>query len=117
MNKKDFNKLLEKRIQMTKSTLSSKNKEYASDTDKLHNFKRAGHMLRCTPESALIGMWTKHIISILDMVDDIEKRYKDNKDHEIKEWDRFIAMVDEKIGDAINYLILLEALIKERYSK
>ena len=39
MNKKDFNKLLEKRIQMTKSTLSSKNKEYAK---LIKRFKEGG---------------------------------------------------------------------------
>jgi len=26
-----------------------------------------------------------------------------------------VELLEEKIGDAINYLILLEALIKERY--
>ena len=72
MNKEDFNELLRIRINKTKDKLESKNKEYASANDKLHNFKRAGKMLQCTPEKALVGMWTKHIISILDIVNDIE---------------------------------------------
>ena len=115
MNNKEFEKLLYRRIDLTKSVLSSKNKEYASDDDKLHNFKRAGDMLRQTTEKALIGMWTKHIISLLDIVDKINN---DEDEEMIKVWDNSgltKKMLEEKIGDAINYLILLEAMIKERY--
>jgi len=103
MNVEKFNEMLEERIKKTRQVLDSKNKEYATNADKLHNFKRVGAMENCTPEKALVGMWAKHIISILDIVDNIstEKVTKE--------------MLEEKIGDAINYLILLEALIKERY--
>lgn len=103
MNAIEFNKLLNKRIELTRKVLEEKNAEYANDADKCHNFKRAGKMLGQEPEQALIGMWTKHIISILDIVNTIDTQ-KVSKD-----------MLEEKIGDAINYLILLEALIKERY--
>lgn len=97
-----------------RKVLASKNKEYASDSDKLHNFKRAADMLRCTPEKALIGMATKHIISILDIVDKIEHYYNTIPDVKPSEINTPISMIEEKIGDAINYLILLEALLKER---
>jgi hypothetical protein len=106
MNHKEFDKLLEERFNKIRSTLASKNKEYASGDDKLHNFKRAGNMLGCTQEKALIGMWTKHIISILDIVDKWENENESPN----------TAQLDEKIGDAINYLILLEASFKERLS-
>lgn len=118
MNKKDFNDLLEARIIKTRNVLEAKNAEYASDTDKLHNFKRAGKMLRCSPEKALIGMWTKHIISILDMMDELEKKCGTSANcFPSLDPDEYIGTIEEKIGDAINYLILLEALIKERYEK
>lgn len=115
-----FNRVLNRRIELTKSVLASKNKEYASSSDKLHNFKRAGRMLGCTPEKALIGMWTKHIISLLDIVDEIE--YKCNGEPDClpvfeDDTEEYIGTIEEKIGDAINYLILLEAMIKERYEK
>lgn len=116
MNVKKFNEMLEERIERIKAVLDSKNKEYASDVDKLHNFKRAGAMLQCSPEKALVGMWAKHIISILDIVDAIDK---DEEGELIKICEGYgltKAMLEEKIGDAINYFILLEALIKERYS-
>jgi len=103
MNTIEFNKLLKRRIALTNKVLESKNKEYATDLDKCHNFKRAGAMLGVAPEQALVGMWSKHLISILDIVDKINKQ-KVSKE-----------MLEEKIGDAVNYLILLEALIKERF--
>lgn len=125
MEHEKFNELLKEILDRTTNVLASKSAEYASDSDKLHNFKRAGAMLGCSPEKALVGMWTKHIISILDIVDEIDmqqsthfkklkkvfakrffKKYYGKKMH--------IAVVEEKITDAINYLILLEALIKEQ---
>lgn len=103
MNHSEFNKLLNEIVIRTTNVLATKSAEYSTDTDKLHNFKRAGKMLQCSPEKALVGMWTKHVISILDIVDG----------NTAKSYDEYIKTVEEKITDAINYLILLEALIKE----
>lgn len=105
MNHAEFNKLLNEIVIRTTNVLAKKSDEYSTDIDKLHNFKRAGKMLQCSPERALIGMLTKHIISILDIVDDVDINKYPRATHPI---------IEEKITDAINYLILLEALIKER---
>jgi len=104
MNHKEFEILLEERFNKIRSILANKNKEYASGDDKLHNFKRAGDMLHCTQEKALIGMFVKHMISILDIVD----KWEDAGTFP------YMGQLEEKIGDAINYLILLEACFKER---
>ena len=80
-----------------------KNAEYSRNDDKLHNFKRAGALLGCTPHEALVGMWSKHLISILDMVSDYAASGKIPTSFTI----------DEKFTDAINYLHLLEALFRE----
>ncbi len=101
-----FEQVLLSRIAKTKEVLGSKSKEYSSDEDKLHNFKRAARMLGCTPEQALIGFMTKHVISILDMVDGLAK----GKTYPIGVW-------SEKLGDNINYNILLEALVQERFNE
>ncbi len=106
MNPKTFEKLFKEIVIRNNKTALAKNKEYASDSDKLHNFKRAAAMLQCTPEKALIGMWVKHIISLLDMVDKIESGKYDSVT---------LKLLEEKIGDAMIYLALLEAIIKERY--
>ena len=118
MNHHKFEKLLKEILNRTTTVLSTKSDEYSTDSDKLHNFKRAGNMLNCSPEKALIGMWTKHIISILDIVDEIESKCSTNKDcFPAYENVAYMKKVDEKIGDAINYLILLEALINERHNR
>lgn len=128
MKHETFELLLKEILKRTTSVLASKNTEYASDSDKLNNFKRAGKMLGCTPEKALIGMWAKHIISLLDIVDKVEqdnsegmKKLRRVLTKEVYEkyysFSVDIGTLEEKIGDAINYLILLEAMIKERYEK
>ena len=106
MNMEEFDKLLENRIMLLRRILSFKSSEYSRNNDKLHNFKRAGQMLNVSPEKALIGMKVKHDISILDIVNDIDNDKLPS-----------IELLQEKIGDSINYLILLEALIKERIYK
>lgn len=82
-----------------------KHKEYSRHDDKLYNFKKAAEIrANITPETALVGMMMKHIVSVLDMVDDIEN-------YQEPPTERFLT---EKITDSINYLVLLEALIFER---
>ena len=103
MTDNQFQEILEKRLKDTKEILSNKAREYATSEDRLHNFKRAGELLRCTPEDALLGMQAKHIISIIDLVDSLNHNYLPLKEY-----------IEEKIGDAINYFILLEALLIER---
>lgn len=116
MNMKDFKKVLTRRLHLTKNVLNKKNKEYAPDNDKMHNFKRAGKMEQCTPEKALIGMWVKHIISLLDIVDNIDADEDDALMQICNGEGLTVELLEEKIGDAINYLVILEAMIKNRYS-
>lgn len=98
-----FNEVLERRLRLCKEVLAKKAQEYAADHDRFHNFNVAGRILGTTPEDALIGMFMKHLVSVLDIVDNLrEEAYPPAE------------MVDEKIGDAINYLILLEGLLKKR---
>ena len=103
MDSKKFNEILEKRIDKIKNVLSSKEKEYASGFDRLHNFKVAARIMNETPEKALFGMLLKHIVSVIDMVNDPKS---------ISEY-----LINEKIGDVINYFILLESLMWERIEK
>ena len=93
--------LLERQVRIS-AVLARKAAEYTRG-DRLSNFKRAAAMLNCTPEQACLGFWAKHVVSIMDFVKDIEHGELASE-----------AMWDEKIGDAISYLILLEALIKDR---
>jgi hypothetical protein len=99
----EFEKLLAERLEKTRKVLGVKRAEYSSEKDRLHNFKSSAElqMATCatTPVRELWGMAKKHIISVQDMV------FSHEKPSNVK--------IDEKIGDTINYLILLEALFKE----
>ena len=99
MTPEDFNLILDKRLMSIKAVLGNKAKEYAHGGDRLHNFKVAANMLQSTQAKALWGIAVKHFVSVSDLVNgDLESE---------------TAMINEKIGDAINYLILLEAVLKE----
>jgi hypothetical protein len=103
MKHKAFNKLLEKRIELIRKVLEEKCEEYSRNDDKLYNFKEAGRTDNVTPEHALWGMCLKQRVSVSDIVKDIDSgKIPSDK------------LLNEKIGDVINYMILLEALIKER---
>lgn len=98
MNHKEFNAIYKEQIAQCTNTLINKAKEYSTE-DRLHNFKVAGSLQGVTPKEALAGMLAKHIVSIYDLV---------QKDEQVP-----MAVWDEKIGDSLNYLFLLKALVIE----
>jgi hypothetical protein len=103
MNSETLNIIIDDRCEKIKSILQSKAKEYSSDNDRLYNFRRAAEISRTSNVKALFGMMLKHWVSVIDI---IEMDYSDRV--RLKE-----EYIDEKIGDTINYLILLEAMVKE----
>lgn len=112
MRTEEFNAVVESRIEKIRSVLASKAVEYSKNDDRHHNFKEGARIFNCTPERHLMFLNSKHLISINDMVTGFEEfhiapRNEIERELEIAKW-------EEKIGDAINYLILLEGLVKER---
>ena len=102
MNTTDFKKLCEKRLNKVAQTLTEKASEY-SRGDRLSNFKRLANLQRSTPEKVCLGLVGKHIVALYDFVNDIDKSVFQSEER----W-------NEKIGDIMAYMLLLEALIKER---
>ncbi len=100
MKVEEFEELLNSRLHCIRTILGNKSEEYAHEGDRLFNFKQAATINETTPEEALWGMATKDLVSVMDLVDG---RLEPTPE-----------MVEEKIGDMINYLILLEAILKER---
>lgn len=98
MQHSEFNDIFEERVNMCRDTLVIKAAEYATD-DRLHNFKVAGAVQGITPQAALGGMLAKHVVSIFDLI-------RSAKPVSQTVW-------DEKLGDALNYLFLLNALVSE----
>jgi len=105
MNRKYFNKLVNNRLKHCKNVLTHKADVYASQADRFSNFKTAARMLECTPEKALEGFMTKHYVALHDFIDTLDTDYPMLH---LDEW-------HEKIGDIINYLLLLEGLVTERW--
>lgn len=101
----EFNKIVVRRQEKTHEVLVLKASEYANDKERFHNFKASGAMKGEVPELALWGFATKAIISIQDMIKRIQ--FGDHAP-------MTLGWIDEKIGDVINYLHLLEGLLFER---
>lgn len=76
--------------------MCAKAKEYATDENRFHNFDEAARLLNCTPKAALEGMLVKHWVSVMDLIDATPPVAE--------------ALINEKVGDAINYVILKEGL-------
>jgi len=95
--------ILKNRLYLIEKTAGSKAKEYAHDGDRLSNFKQAANLLHCTPEKALMGFVTKHIVALYDFLNELEQ----GKNQDIEQW-------LEKTNDIIVYMILLEGLLIER---
>ena len=104
MNTNDFNAIIREQIDRCENTLCKKAEEYAT-TDRLHNFKAAAGLQDCLPTTALAGMMCKHTVSVYDMIRGLES----GEEYPLDMW-------NEKIGDSINYLLLLSALVRERNS-
>ena len=98
--------IIENQIERSMDVLIEKNNEYGANNDRLHNFRVAAELQNCTMEQALAGMMCKHTISIYDMIqglsDDEKRKYP-------------LELWEEKITDNINYLLLLKAVVEERY--
>lgn len=104
MTYEEFESTFEARVDHCRRVLIGKNTEYARGGDKLSNFKKAAGLQGTTPEGALKGMWAKHLVSVCDFIDDLERGIHHPQD----KW-------DEKLVDSLNYLFLLDGLLKERY--
>ena len=103
MKDKEFQEVLQQRLKKIEQTLGQKAKEYAAEGDKLHNFNVGARITGQIREKVLWGFALKHYISFMDILDDMELGKLPSE-----------ATVDEKIGDLINYLVLVEASIKDK---
>ena len=100
MNKTEFNKLVDKRKELIESVLQKKGAEYAADANVFHNFEEGAKMsFHSNREMVAWEYMIKHLQSIKDMISN-NTPYSEH-------------VIREKFGDAINYLILMEAMMLE----
>ena len=98
MTATEFERIFEEQVERSRIVLVNKAGEYATG-DRLHNFKVAAALEGKTPEQALAGMMAKHTVSVYDMAES-------GLAYPIELW-------QEKITDHINYLFLLNAIVRE----
>ena len=101
-----FFELLEQRFSKTRKTYSTKMNEYATDLDVFQSFRNGmGFSFHDTPEGVAWEYACKHLECIKTIISKLPDEVPTDE------------LLEEKIGDAINYLIILEGLIKERGDK
>jgi hypothetical protein len=98
----EFDKIVRHRIDTCLRVLLEKNQEYSRNGDRLWNFRSAGRCRGKHALEALEGMEVKHTVSIDDMVRDCLEGRRPT-----------VRGIEEKFTDAINYLLLKEALVRE----
>lgn len=103
---KPFMEIFRQRVNKCKEILEAKETEYAKGANRYHNFDKAAIRLDCTPEKALEGMMIKHFVSVQDIINNAENI------HHLPS-----GVLDEKITDTINYLILLEGMLLRRLNE
>ena len=101
MTTKELEAVFEEQVERCREVLLNKGKEYTPDeADRFSSFKTAAGLQHTTQIQALLGMLAKHIVSLYDMSFVGTEKYD-------------MAVWDEKITDAMNYLFILKAILKE----
>jgi hypothetical protein len=105
MTSKEFTTtVVEPRLELIRKVLSAKGVEYGADKSAFHTFQQACKLsFHKTPQGVAWEFMCKHLQSIKDMIDDRQQFGTVPPK----------ALVEEKIGDTINYLILLEGMFQE----
>lgn len=116
MTIEQFNTIIRDQVNTCTETLTGKGHEYSPNTflgteetdgqlsfiqssDRLAHFKKAAAIMSTTPKAALLGMLSKHLVSVSDMC-------VDGRKYPMERW-------NEKITDSINYLLILRAIVEE----
>lgn len=102
MKQEEFDRIVRERTRKIVRMLASKADEYATEQDRLHNFNKGAAIANKPREQVLWGFALKHYISFLDILEALPDKVPTDE------------VIDEKVGDLINYLILVEACLKER---
>jgi hypothetical protein len=102
MKTEDFNILVNRRVAKTKKVLVVKGAEYTtSDDERFQAFIDGAEVNRCTPAMYAFALVTKHFLSLRDFVI-------------FREGDITPKIIDDKLGDIIVYMHLLEGILSEK---
>lgn len=99
----NFDEFVSQQCEKIIQILSVKGKEYRRNNNAFHNFERAAAMQNITREKAAYNFMAKHIVSLMDIMDDLDKGVIPSQE-----------VIDEKMGDIEVYSILIHAMLRER---
>jgi len=109
MNTETFVKYLNERLERTVKVLAHKRKEYVYTDNPMQNFEDAvGISIVRTREGVAYSYLVKHIQSAVGIIEYLELHGKVPHDAEL---------IREKFGDIINYFIIIEAMLLERFDE
>lgn len=130
MNQTQLTKVIEDTLASTSALLISKGAEYASDNDRLDNFKKNATLLGLSP----LQVWSVYAFKHVDAIQSYMRRVQEKQQHAstiylpsgktFEQWGgvgRCCEIVDEQLSepiegrfhDAINYLFLGLAILHE----
>ena len=103
MKNEQFSSLVGEIRSASFDTLLKKNANYASNDDRLHNFKVGAALIGGTPAQAALGYMAKHFASLQDKV--LNNDFRDRED------------LLEKCQDIINYVVFIWCIGNEEAEK
>ncbi len=92
---------IDRQIRHCENILADKFGDYGNHADPFWHFNRAAELLEQTPEQVLMALFSKHLTCIVEMA-------KDPGASVYLRW-------QEKLTDAINYLLILSSMIQAKY--
>lgn len=103
MRNEEFEQYLNITFKEINNLLIIKGNEYSPDhNDRFHNFRMGARILGVQKEQVMMMYATKHMASILDIINNVNNRIPDAE------------KITEKFNDMISYLIIMKAsLLKE----
>lgn len=110
MNKKDktlqeqeFDIQVNNTLEMIKILLINKGKEYRRNANPYHNFEQGAKQSGLSREKVLKGFLLKHLISVDDMIDDLDKGIVPTEEK-----------IQEKFNDILVYFTIQKCMILDR---
>lgn len=102
MDAKKFEKLCKELLDESQNTLFWKSHEYASDSDRLANFRQPSSMMDCSPAEVCLMYQMKHISSIAKMAKESSKGILPTRE-----------LLQEKCKDMLNYTLIFYTIMSE----
>lgn len=104
MTEQKFNEEVLELQDRMEELLIVKGKEYRRNNNPFHNFERAAELNNSQPALELHGFLTKHLVSYLDMIQDIKNEVPISYKY-----------IEEKLTDIRVYFLLLQIMLKSEY--